>query len=210
MTPMHEALRTSQVSGVLDLWERGDSSARERLMAYVSDRLRSLASAMLRSNPVRRWEQSDDLLQQALVRLNRSIERARPAHSRALLELAALEMRHALVDLARHYFGPCGVGHHHHSRTHDEGENPVIASISGLIPAPSESVDRAGLFERLYAAIDALPSEEREVVDLVGIHELTQQEAAAVLGVTLRTIGRRWRRARLLLFDALRETPAQV
>ncbi len=176
-------------------------------MAYVADRLRRLSRDMIRSNPVRRWENADDLLQQALVRLHRSLERARPTDARALLELAALEMRHALIDLARHYFGPLGVGANHRSYPPVEGQfEPRYEPMS----APELCVDRAESLQRLYVAISSLPDEEREVIDLLWLHELSHAEAAAVLGVAIKTVGRRWRKARLRLFDALREVPAQV
>ena len=40
----------------------------ERLISYAADRLRTLAREMLRENRLQRWEESDDLLQQTLVR----------------------------------------------------------------------------------------------------------------------------------------------
>jgi RNA polymerase sigma-70 factor (ECF subfamily) len=49
----------------------------------------------------------------------------------------------------------------------------------------------------------ALPEDEREVFDLVGIQGLTQAEAAAVVGVSKKTVQRRLNRARLLLADRL-------
>jgi RNA polymerase sigma-70 factor (ECF subfamily) len=165
---------------------------------------------MLQANPVRRWEQSDDLLQQALVRLDRSLERSRPPNARSLLQLAALEMRHALIDLARHYFGPCGPGAQYHSQAAAAGSTNHLDGFAGMLTRPDDAAARAELLERLYAAIDKLPDDEREVVDIIGIHELSQAEAAAILGVALKTIGRRWRRARLRLFEMLRETPSQV
>ena len=58
-------------------------------------------------------------------------------------------------------------------------------------------------WRQLYIAINSLPEEERQVTDLLFICGLTQAEAAAILDVALKTIGRRWRRALLKLHDAL-------
>jgi RNA polymerase sigma-70 factor (ECF subfamily) len=53
--------------------------------------------------------------------------------------------------------------------------------------------------------VEALPDEEREVVGLLFYEQLTQQEAATVLGVSLRTVKRRWLSARCLLREKLNE-----
>ncbi len=54
-----------------------------------------------------------------------------------------------------------------------------------------------------HAQVEALPEEEREVFDLLFYQGLPQAEAAAVLGVSERTIKRRWQAARLALHEAL-------
>jgi RNA polymerase sigma-70 factor (ECF subfamily) len=48
-----------------------------------------------------------------------------------------------------------------------------------------------------------MPDDEREVFDLLWYQGLTQVEAAAVIGVTDRTVKSRWRSARLRLHEAL-------
>jgi RNA polymerase sigma-70 factor (ECF subfamily) len=58
-------------------------------------------------------------------------------------------------------------------------------------------------WKECYEQIMALPDEQREVVDLLYISRLTQEEAAAVLGVTTRTVRRRWREARYRLQKVL-------
>jgi RNA polymerase sigma-70 factor (ECF subfamily) len=55
----------------------------------------------------------------------------------------------------------------------------------------------------MLRAIEGLPEPEREVFDLVRIQGLTQAEAAAVVGVSERTVQRRLNRARLLLVEQL-------
>ena len=55
----------------------------------------------------------------------------------------------------------------------------------------------------MLGAIEGLPEDEREVFDLVGIQGLTHAEAAAVVGVSERTVQRRLHRARALLAEQL-------
>ena len=56
------AKRTTEL---LDLWQAGDNSARDRLLEHCGQRLRMLAHRMLRQGfpHVGRWEQTDDVLQ---------------------------------------------------------------------------------------------------------------------------------------------------
>jgi RNA polymerase sigma-70 factor (ECF subfamily) len=47
--------------------------------------------------------------------------------------------------------------------------------------------------------------EKRQAFDLLFYQGLSQEESAAVLGVSVRTLKRRWREARLDLAEAMRE-----
>ena len=58
-------------------------------------------------------------------------------------------------------------------------------------------------WQELHTAIDGLPDDERAVVDLVWFHGVSQTEAAKLLRVELRTVQRRWQRARLRLYEVL-------
>ena len=53
-----------------------------------------------------------------------------------------------------------------------------------------------------HEQIEALPEEEREVFNLVWYQQLTHEQAAEVLGVTTRTVRRRWQDARYRLCKA--------
>ena len=48
-----------------------------------------------------------------------------------------------------------------------------------------------------------MPTEHRELFDLLYYSGLSQEEAAEVLGVSERTVKRRWRSAKLVLYDRL-------
>ena len=61
----------------------------------------------------------------------------------------------------------------------------------------------------LYEQIEGLPTHEREVVDLLYFHGLTQSETAAHMGVTERTVRRYWTDVRARLSRALIESAAQ-
>src|SRR5206468_3639921 len=79
-------------------------------------RLQALARQMLRRYPVvGRWEQTDDVLQNALVRLCRALETAPPESARHFYRLAEVQIRRELLDLADRYRGPQGIGANHHT-----------------------------------------------------------------------------------------------
>src|SRR5262249_60882959 len=68
-----------ETARLLDLLRLGDEQARSRLIAHACDRLRRLTRKMLRGYPgVRRWEQTDDVVQNALIRLCRGLQAASP------------------------------------------------------------------------------------------------------------------------------------
>jgi RNA polymerase sigma factor (sigma-70 family) len=58
-------------------------------------------------------------------------------------------------------------------------------------------------WSEFYEKIDGLADEEREMFDLLFYEGLTQKEASAVLATSVRSVKRRWQRARMSLAHAL-------
>ncbi len=97
-------------------------------------------------------------------------------------------MRWLLLDLAR------GIDRaaepvQNQPRANDPGANSSDTSLSTTLTA-------------LYAN-RALPEKEREVVDLLYFHGLTQIETATLLGIAERTVRRHWTIAKVKLFEGL-------
>jgi RNA polymerase sigma-70 factor (ECF subfamily) len=196
------ASQTAQIQGWIERLKAGDESARKELLACACARLERLTRKMLRSYPrVRRWEQTDDVFQNASLRLYRALAEVRPAGVVEFFRLAALNIRRELLDLAKHYYGPRGAGAHHASLAGGEesGEGPAACERADTQDDPA----RLAAWTEFHTQVDALPAEEREVFDLLWYQELTQAEAANLLGVSERTVKRRWQSARLQLFRAL-------
>jgi RNA polymerase sigma-70 factor (ECF subfamily) len=135
---------------------------------------------------VRRWAETDDVLQSALVRLVGALRDVKPATPRDFLALAALQIRRELIDLARRYYGPHGIGANHESQAGVKDGKPV--DPSDIRHEPSALAQ----WTELHEQIGALPEEEREIVGLLFYQGLSQAEAAELLGVSLRTLQRRW------------------
>jgi RNA polymerase sigma factor (sigma-70 family) len=186
-------------TALLARFREGDPTALDALLGHTCDRLRHLAHRMLRTYPaVGRWEQTDDVLQNAQIRLCRALEAAPPQSARHYYNLAALQIRRELLDLADRHTGPNGDGANHHT----DGAGGVLASAEDPAGEPSSV---AGWCE-FHRSVETLPDEEREVFGLLWYEGLSQAEAAAVLGASIRTVKRRWQSARLALARALGDT----
>jgi RNA polymerase sigma-70 factor (ECF subfamily) len=190
--------QTDEADDLLGRHRAGDASARDGLIRLAGLRFTALARTMLRRYPhLRRWEQTDDLLNAALTRLYRSLANVRPETVRHFDNLAAAQIRRELIDLARSYYGPEGLGANHHTDGTDPGAR--LARVGGG-PGRPETLEGWTAF---HEAVGRLPAEEREVFGLLWYQGLTHAQAAEVLGVATKTVQRRWASARLLLQDAL-------
>lgn len=200
---MADASQTSaQIQLRLDRLRVGDASARDELLTIACDRLARMARKMLRGyRDVRRWEQTDDVLQNASVRLCRALDDVKPASVRSFINLAAVQIRRELIDLARHYGGPEGPGRHHASRAGPDSSADGRDRLE--VADGTDDPARLASWTEFHATIGTLPDEEREVFDLLWYHGLNQAEAADLLGVTERVVKYRWRSARLRLHQLL-------
>ena len=197
------ATTTAQLQFWIDRLRSGDTTARDQLINACCSRLLQLTRKMLRRYPrVKRWEETDDVLQNVTLRLRRTLAQVAPGSVRDFLRLASLNIRRELLDLVKHYYGPRGLGANYKSDhgTHAATDTaPLHTDPSDVSHEPS----RLAQWTDFHDAVDRLPEEAREVFDLLWYQGLSQAEAAAILEVTERTIQRRWQAARLQLFDAL-------
>jgi DNA-directed RNA polymerase specialized sigma24 family protein len=64
--------------------------------------------------------------------------------------------------------------------------------------------DRLAAWTEFHEKVGQLPAEEQEAFHLLWYQDLKEAEAAALIGVSVRTLQRRWQSARLKLHHALR------
>jgi RNA polymerase sigma-70 factor (ECF subfamily) len=190
------SFNTVQLHDYLDRHRAGDREATDAFLRRVCGRLERLARGMLRSFPnVRRWTDTDDVLQNALVRLLRTLQGTQPESTRHFANLAALHIRRELLDLARHYRGRL-----------DRADLGTPGDSEGPADATDPHASLAGdldLWSAFHEEVERLPAEEREVVGLAFYHGWTQAQIAELFQVDERTIRRRWRSASLKLTEAL-------
>lgn len=198
------ALDADSLQGCMTRFAAGDDMALNELLKRTSARMEQLTRSMFQDFArVHRWEETADVLQNASLRLYRALQKTQPTDVRGFYALAALQIRRELTDLARRYFGPEGLGANYETRELWPAE--TSASNAFDVPASSGSFDpqRLASWTDFHNQAERLEPDDREVFDLIYYQGLSQGEAAAVLGVSERTIQRRWQCARLALHDAL-------
>ncbi len=177
---------------------QGDDAAFTALIRHNTQRLESLARHMLRGYPaLRRWVETDDVLQNSFMRLMRALEKVKIESPRHFMALSALQIRRELIDLARHYYGPAGLAANHESHAGVDSKQRANVDVADLSHEPNTLAQWCELHEQ----IGLLPDREREAIDILYYDGLSQADAAKMLGVSVRTVQRRWHSALLLLHE---------
>lgn len=185
---------TAHLQACLDRLQAGDRAARDDLLNVACARLTRLARKMLRADGrLHRWEDTDDVLQTALIRLLQALRTVMPATPREFFRLSARQIRLTLIDLARHYYGPHGAAAHHETRPPQGKE----CSDATLEP------DRLAVWTEFHERIGTLPDEQREVFELVWYQGMKHDEVGCLLNVSTKTVQRRWLAARERLLEVL-------
>lgn len=192
-------LDTLWLQGQLDKAKAGDADAWNQVLGWCMERMKSLTHRMLREFPsVSRWEDTNDVVQLSMLRLIRALKALPIDSTRGFYALAATQIRRELLDLARHYSGPEGLGANHESGFHDPESRRRAEMHADSRPSSDYDLNAWG---RLHEAVERLETEEREIFSLVFYHGWTQAKIADLFQVDERTIRRRWRS----LCDHLRE-----
>jgi RNA polymerase sigma-70 factor (ECF subfamily) len=175
----------------------GDAAAEpvvRELLERAAGRLRILCATLLYKSYPRLTHpplnlEADELLGGVVAGLLKALRTTRPQNVRQFFALANQHMRWQLNDLARRL----------------DNQPAAAALAESAVAAPPGSNDSCLTPDgrRMLRAIEDLPEDEREVFDLIRIQGLTHAEAAAVVGVSEKTVQRRLNRARLLLAEQL-------
>ncbi len=172
----------------------GDNTARERILELCHERLHELTQRMLRGFPlVKRWEDTDDVYQNAILRLYRCLGEVTIESPREIMALAATQIHRELIDLARHHAGPMS-----YSANHATGVHPIDDHSNSRHPQDKRH-DTATTIDRwtcFHQAVESLPAEQKEVFQLVWYLGADQKTIADLTECSVRTVKTRWRNAR--------------
>jgi RNA polymerase sigma factor (sigma-70 family) len=198
MDPLATSGDETRLNELVAAVRRGDPRAREFLIDHAAARLLLLTRRMFRGRPgLQRWEQTDDVFQNAMLRLHKALATCELESVRHFFNLATVQIRRELIDLGRKHFGPQGLGRNHHT-----DRQPADERGGTLHALAAEPLD-LGMWTEFHERVVALPEEEREVVDLLYYEGVSQEEAAEILGCSVRTIRRRWNDAKFRLHGGL-------
>ncbi|AHG89669.1 RNA polymerase sigma factor [Gemmatirosa kalamazoonensis] len=184
-----------EITALLHAWHGGEADAMERLAPLVYDALRGIAERHMRRERPGHTLSPTALVHEAWLRLDEPS--GPPLRDRThFLAVASRVMRRVLVDHARR-----GLAERRDARA-GIGARPTLKLADA---SPEEwSVTMLALDDAMDR-LTALDPRLQRIVECRFFGGLSEDETAAVLGVSARTVNRDWRRARAWLEAALRE-----
>ncbi len=180
----------ADVSRILQQIEFGDPAAAEKLLPLVYDELRKLAEAKLAQERPGQTLNATALVHEAYLRL---VGDQAFADGRHFFRVAAEAMRRILIDRARRKL---------RIRHGGQRERMPLSDVELAAEAPVEEL--LNLDEALER-FSALEPAKAELVKLRYFAGLSEEEAAAALGISRATASRYWTYARAWLINALDE-----
>jgi RNA polymerase sigma factor (sigma-70 family) len=198
----HGMHTTAQVNDLLQRLREGDPGSVQALLEASMRRLQILAKRISNNIPgVKRWEQTDDLVQNSVIRLWKALETNHPQTPLEYYRLASTIMRRELIDRSRHFFGAEGIGANL-ARTGNALDSQFVSPVDLKTDQTNEPSKLASWTE-FHEYVESLNEEDKALFDLLWYQGLTLTQAAELLGSSERTTRRRWKLARVALHDAI-------
>jgi RNA polymerase sigma-70 factor, ECF subfamily len=179
-----------EVTRLLAAWNDGDRAARDALLPLVYDELRRLASYYMRNQPADHTLQTTALIHEAYLKLAAQSDKQWQNRTH-FFAVAAQAMRHVLVDYAR------SRGAIKHG-----GQAEMVALEEAAFVSAERAAEVVALDEAL-TALAAFDLRKSQVVELRYFGGLSLEETAEVLHVSIETVKRDWRLAKLWLMREL-------
>jgi RNA polymerase sigma factor (TIGR02999 family) len=176
------------VTRILSAMERGDPHAADQLLPIVYDELRRMAAQHLAREKPGQTLDATALVHEAYLRL---IGDRQFADRRHFFRVAAEAMRRILIDRARQRRRI----RHGGARTH--------VPLSGVEPADKAPADDLLALDEVLDRFTRVDPVKAELVKLRYFAGLSEEAAAAALGISRATASRYWTYARAWLIDAL-------
>jgi len=175
---------SKDLTQLLSAWSEGDRSALERLLPLVEDELHRLAHRYMSRERKDHTLQTTALVNEAYLKLiDQKVNWQNRAH---FFGIAAQIMRRILIDHARQHLGP------------QRGGGKTISLENVALVSNDRAAELVALDEAL-TSLTLFDKRKGQVVELRYFGGLSVEEIAAVLGISVDTVTRDWRRAKAFL-----------
>jgi RNA polymerase sigma factor (TIGR02999 family) len=174
-----------EITQLLHQWRDGAPGAENELFNRLNTDLRRLAHYLMKGERKGHSLQATELVDQIYIRLVAAKDRDWQSRQH-FFAIAGRAMRRYLIDLAR---------------ARPSGEFTGLEKLEAVLPASSVKLDCAIAVDKLLDELSESNPEWCHLVEMKYFLGLTDDEAAEVLGIKLRTMQRMWRDARQWLFE---------
>lgn len=177
---------SGEVAELLQRWMQGDEAALAAAVPVVYAELRRLAHYHLKSERLEHTLESTALVHEAFLRLvgTEPVHLQNRAH---FVAIASRLMRQILVDYARN----------RQANKRDGGYRIAIEDL-GNLPSGKEEVPIVAV-DKALDGLSRVDERQGKVVEMKFFGGLSAPEIAQVLGISLATVERDWRTARIWL-----------
>lgn len=182
---------TGEITRLLAAVKGGDPRANESLFAMIYTELHSLAQRHMRNERFDHTLQPTALVHETYLRLmHQGVGQFQDR--RHLFATAATVMRRVLVDHARHRAAA------------KRGSPKQRVELHEAMACAAPRFDELLIVDEALNRLAEWDAEQAQLVEMIYFGGLTENEAAALLGISLRTAKRHWRAARVWLQMQLR------
>ena len=175
-----------EITRLLLAHREGDDGALKRLLPLVYQDLQQLARRQLRHGRPGATLDTTSLVHEAYLKLADS-EGSGWEHRGHFFAVASMAMRQIVIDYARH------------SQARKRGGSQPIDRLDGVDIAVEEQADALIELDRVLDRLRSLDERLPRIVECRFFTGLTAEETAEALGVSVRTVERDWKRARVWL-----------
>ncbi|MDO5580869.1 MAG: sigma-70 family RNA polymerase sigma factor [Planctomycetia bacterium] len=186
---------TQKLEELLDKHQGNDIDCFDQIIELSMMRIQQLAHRKLLTEQfIHRHIQTDDLFQNASMRLYQAMKSVHPKTKNDFMRLAATMIRREILDTARQL----------RKRYH---LFPASLACDAEVDLSNFADDQASYTPEqwilFHEAIDQLDEEEKLLFELLFYEGNTQQKAAEILGISPQSVYRGWRRAKIKLGELL-------
>ena len=161
----------------------GDRRTAAEILTQYREHLRRYVAAMVGI------DRADDVIQDAFLRLSRSLEKAEIDNPRAFLYRICANL--ATDELRR-------------QRRHQDFKLAMGAKPFEYAPAAADTIDEREQLQQVHKAVDSLPNKCRRVFILRKFKDMSYKEIAAIEGISVKTVENQISRALKLIRERIR------